>query len=60
MMGHLGGPESPRQIADRQARYALCEFEYPKGSLMRCNDWVLDLGGAPGQAAGTPSRRLAP
>jgi len=20
-----------------------CEFEYPKGSLMRCNDWRLDL-----------------
>jgi RimJ/RimL family protein N-acetyltransferase len=20
-----------------------CEFEYPKGSLMRCNDWQLDL-----------------
>lgn len=21
------------------------EFEYPKGSFMRCNDWRLDLGG---------------
>jgi len=20
-----------------------CEFEYPKGSIMRCNDWRLDL-----------------
>jgi RimJ/RimL family protein N-acetyltransferase len=20
-----------------------CEFEYPKGSLMQCNDWRLDL-----------------
>jgi RimJ/RimL family protein N-acetyltransferase len=20
-----------------------CEFEYPKGSMMRCNDWRLDL-----------------
>ena len=20
-----------------------CEFEYPKGSFMRCNDWRLDL-----------------
>jgi RimJ/RimL family protein N-acetyltransferase len=22
-----------------------CEFEYPKGSFMRCNDWRLDLSG---------------
>jgi GNAT superfamily N-acetyltransferase len=22
-----------------------CEFEYPKGSFMRCNDWRLDLFG---------------
>ena len=22
-----------------------CEFEYPKGHLMVCNDWRLDLGG---------------
>jgi hypothetical protein len=20
-----------------------CEFEYPRGSFMRCNDWRLDL-----------------
>ncbi len=23
-----------------------CDFEYPKGSLMRCNDWRLDLSAA--------------
>jgi hypothetical protein len=22
-----------------------CEFEYPKGSFMQCNDWRLDLTG---------------
>lgn len=24
-----------------------CEFEYPKGSLMQCNDWRLDLFASP-------------
>ncbi len=23
-----------------------CDFEYPPGSVMRCNDWVLELPGA--------------
>jgi RimJ/RimL family protein N-acetyltransferase len=31
-----------------------CEFEYPKGSLMRCNDWRLDLTAA--RPADTPGR----
>jgi hypothetical protein len=24
-----------------------CEFEYPPGSYLRCNDWRLDLSRAP-------------
>jgi len=70
MMAHLGGPESPERIAERQAEYrqpgctgsstpsnVLCrrlgfqlagafDFEYPRGSPMRCNDWRLDLAAA--------------
>ena len=55
MMEHLGGPESPEKIAERQARYERAdsgqcftlledlELEYPPGSFMRCNDRRLDL-----------------
>jgi RimJ/RimL family protein N-acetyltransferase len=24
-----------------------CDFEYPRGSFMRCNDWVLDVASGP-------------
>ncbi|MEO8252016.1 MAG: GNAT family N-acetyltransferase [Chloroflexota bacterium] len=29
-----------------------CEFEYPPGHLIRCNDWRLDLVDRPGSASG--------
>lgn len=51
----------PSNAVCRKLRFTLveaCEFEYPKGSFMRCNDWRLDLfavGEAPDVEAG-PSR----
>jgi hypothetical protein len=65
MTEHLGGPESPDKLRERQGRYErldienapsnaicrrlgfellrACEFEFPKGHFMACNDWCLDL-----------------
>jgi hypothetical protein len=66
MTEHLGGPESPDKLRERQNRYErldsggdrmfkivdvasgaalleACEFEFPKGHFMACNDWCLDL-----------------
>ncbi|MFC9330221.1 GNAT family N-acetyltransferase [Kitasatospora sp. NPDC057015] len=40
----VGNPAS--NAICRRAGFTLldeCEFEYPKGSFMRCNDWCLDL-----------------
>lgn len=37
---------APSNAICRKLGFALlgpCEFEYPKGSLMRCSDWRLDL-----------------
>jgi RimJ/RimL family protein N-acetyltransferase len=37
---------APSNAICRKLGFALqgpCDFEYPKGSLMRCNDWRLDL-----------------
>lgn len=36
----------PSNAICRKLRFTLmgeCDFEYPKGNLMRCNDWRLDL-----------------
>ncbi|MBD0382969.1 hypothetical protein [Paenibacillus sedimenti] len=55
MMEHLGGPETEDQILARHpvsnaicrklgfSFIKECEFEYPPGSIMRCNNWRLDL-----------------
>ena len=46
MTEHLGGPESPDKLRERQGRYELleaCELEFPKLHFMTCNDWRLDL-----------------
>jgi hypothetical protein len=36
MTEHLGGPESPEEIAARQ-------LEYPPGRVLRCSDWRFEL-----------------
>ena len=39
MTEHLGGPESPDKLRERQGRYERLEG----GHFMTCNDWRLDL-----------------
>jgi hypothetical protein len=57
MTEHLGGPESPAHAfpnVDNAPSNAIChrlgfqvleecEVEFPKGHVMACNDWRLDL-----------------
>jgi RimJ/RimL family protein N-acetyltransferase len=40
------GDNAPSNAICRKLGFTLvgsCEFEYPKGSAMQCNDWRLDL-----------------
>ncbi|MEV1053641.1 GNAT family N-acetyltransferase [Streptomyces sp. NPDC049887] len=40
---------APSNAVCRKAGFSLigeCDFEYPPGTPLRCNDWCLDLGGS--------------
>ena len=36
-----------RQVLGLFALVGECDFEYPRGSFMRCNDWVLEADAGP-------------
>lgn len=48
MTVHFGGPETEEKILARHklgfSFISECDFEYPVGTTIRCNDWRLTVG----------------